>query len=290
MRCVARPIFTSRLAGDALRAPKSQRASASVIRLSHSPRNSYLGDPEFVNNPLARLLDKGYAERIRAAIEPAKAGVSSALKPDVMPHEGTNTTHYSIVDKDGNAVAVTYPLNDWFGARVTAHKTGILLNNEMDDFTSKVGVPNLFGLVQGQANSIAPRKRPLSSMSPTSVSRDGKPVLVVGTPGGPLIISAVVQTIVNVIDFGMNIQESVDAPRIHQQWLPEATRAENFALSPDTRKILMDMGHKFADPPRPTHIAAILIGAPSLGGNPRANNRYYGANDPRRGTGLAQGY
>jgi gamma-glutamyltranspeptidase/glutathione hydrolase len=261
-----------------------------AMRHAYVDRNSYLGDPEFVNNPLARLLDKGYAERIRAAINPAKAGISSELKPGVEPHEGSNTTHYSIVDRDGNAVAVTYTLNESFGARVTADRTGVLLNDEMDDFTTKLGVPNMFGLVQGEANAIEPRKRPLSSMSPTIVSRDGKPVLVVGTPGGSRIITAVVHTIINVIDYGMNIQEAVDAPRFHQQWLPETTAVENFALSPDTRKILTEMGHKFGDAPPASHIAAILVGAPALGAKPRGNNRYYGANDPRRDTGLALGY
>ncbi|HTT13180.1 MAG TPA: gamma-glutamyltransferase [Burkholderiaceae bacterium] len=261
-----------------------------AMRHAYVDRNSYLGDPEFVNNPLARLLDKHYAEQIRAVIDPAKAGVSAELKPGVPPHEGINTTHYSIVDTYGNAVAVTYTLNEWFGARVTAARTGVLLNDEMDDFTIKLGVPNLFGLVQGQANAIAPRKRPLSSMSPTIVSRDGKPVLVVGTPGGSRIITGVVLAIVNVIDYGMTIQEAVDAPRFHQQWLPETTGLENFALSPDTQKILKDMGHKFSTILPPGHLAAILVGAPALGAKPRGNNRYYGANDPRRDTGLAQGY
>jgi len=261
-----------------------------AMRHAYLDRNSYLGDPDFVQNPTSRLLDKAHAEQIRSTIAPSKAGVSIELKPGVAPHEGINTTHYSIVDKDGNAVAVTYTLNEWFGARVTAGSTGILLNDEMDDFTVKVGVPNMFGLVQGQANAVAPGKRPLSSMSPTIVSRDGKPVLVVGTPGGSRIITVVVHTILNVIDYGMNIQEAVDAPRFHQQWLPETTFVETFALSPDTRKILVDMGHKLSNPPPASHAAAILVGAPTLGGEPRGNNRYYGANDPRRNTGLAQGY
>ena len=223
-------------------------------------------------------------------IDPAKAGVSKDLRPGVPPHEGSNTTHYSIIDKDGNAVAVTYTLNDWFGARVTAAGTGVLLNDEMDDFTIKLGVPNIFGLVQGQANAIAPGKRPLSSMSPTILLRDGKPFMVVGTPGGSRIITVVVHTILNVIDYGMTIQEAVDAPRFHQQWLPEATNVENFALSPDTRKILLDMGHKLGPPQPANHVAAIIVGAPSLGGNPIGKNRYFGANDPRRNTGLALGY
>ena len=261
-----------------------------AMRHAYVDRNSYLGDPDFVKNPLDRLLDKGYAEKVRAAIDPAKAGVSRDLKPGVAPHEGVNTTHYSIVDRQGNAVSVTYTLNDWFGAKVTAANTGILLNDEMDDFTAKLGVPNLYGLVQGQANSITPGKRPLSSMSPTIVSRDGKPVLVIGTPGGSRIITVVVHCILNVIDYGMNIQEAIDAPRFHQQWLPETTNVELFALSPDTRKILLGMGHRLADPQPAGHAAGILVGAPSLGGKPRGNERFYGANDPRRGTGLASGY
>ena len=261
-----------------------------AMRHAYVDRNSYLGDPDFVSNPLDRLLDKSYAAKIRAVIDPAKAGVSQAIKPGVAPHEGTNTTHYSIVDKWGNAVAVTYTLNDWFGARVTAATTGVLLNNEMDDFTVKIGVPNIYGLVQGQANSIAPGKRPLSSMSPTIVTKDGKPVLVVGTPGGSRIITAVLHSILNMIDYGMTVQEAVDAPRFHQQWLPDLTNVENFALSPDTRKILEGMGHKLGNPQPPNHMAAIVVGAPSLEGKPVGNNRFYGANDPRRNTGLAAGY
>jgi len=261
-----------------------------AMRHAYLDRNSYLGDPEFVKNPLERLLSKSYAAQIRAAIDPAKAGVSELLKPGVAPHEGSNTTHYSIVDKDGNAVSVTYTLNDWFGAKVTAAGTGVLLNNEMDDFTIKAGVPNLYGLVQGAANAIAPGKRPLSSMSPTIITQDGKPVMVVGTPGGSRIITAVTHTILNVIDYGMNVQEAVDAPRFHQQWLLDLTNVDTFAISPDTRQILLGMGHKLGAPQPASHLAAILVGAPSLGGKPSGNNRFYGANDPRRNSGLALGY
>ncbi|MDP9962602.1 gamma-glutamyltranspeptidase/glutathione hydrolase [Variovorax paradoxus] len=261
-----------------------------AMRHAYVDRNSYLGDPDFVKNPLDRLLDKGYAEKIRAAIDPKKAGVSKDIKPGVAPHEGSNTTHYSITDQQGNAVSVTYTLNDWFGAKVTADKTGVLLNNEMDDFTAKIGVPNMYGLVQGEANAIAPGKRPLSSMSPTIVSKDGKPVFVVGTPGGSRIITAVLHTILNVVDYGMNVQEAVDSPRFHQQWLPDVTNVETFALSPDTRKILTDMGHNLGVPQPANHLAAIIVGAPSLGGKPVGANRFYGANDPRRNTGLAAGY
>jgi gamma-glutamyltranspeptidase / glutathione hydrolase len=261
-----------------------------AMRHAYVDRNSYLGDPDFVKNPLDRLLDKAYAAKIRAVIDPAKAGVSSAIKPGVEPHEGTNTTHYSIVDGAGNAVAVTYTLNDWFGAKVMAPGTGVLLNDEMDDFTAKVGVPNLYGLVQGEANSIAPGKRPLSSMAPTIVTKDGKTAMVVGTPGGSRIITAVLLTIVNAIDYDMTIQEAVDAPRFHQQWLPETTNLERFAVTADTQRILEGMGHKFAGPQPANHVAAILVGAPSLNGKPVGRNRYYGANDPRRNSGLALGF
>ncbi|WP_330213237.1 gamma-glutamyltransferase [Pseudomonas sp. Z18(2022)] len=261
-----------------------------AMRHAYVDRNSYLGDPDFVQNPVDHLLDKDYAAKLRAAIDPQKAGISQDIKPGVSPHEGNNTTHYSIVDKWGNAVSVTYTLNDWFGAGVMASKTGVILNDEMDDFTSKIGVPNMYGLVQGEANAIAPGKTPLSSMSPTIVTKDGKAVMVVGTPGGSRIITATLLTILNVIDYKMNIQEAVDAPRFHQQWLPEATNIERFALSPDTQKILEGWGHKFAGPQDANHLAAILVGAPSLDGNPVGNNRFYGANDPRRNTGLSLGY
>ncbi len=261
-----------------------------AMRHAYFDRNTYLGDPDFVKNPTARLLDKRYAEKVRAAIDPARAGISMELKTGVAPHEGSNTTHYSIIDRDGNAVAVTYTINDWFGARVTAAGTGVLLNNEMDDFTVKVGVPNMFGLVQGEANAIAPGKRPLSSMSPTIMTKDGKPVLIVGTPGGSRIITAVVHTIINLVDYGMDLQEAVDAPRFHQQWLPEATNLENFCLSPDTQKILEGMGQKFLGAQPANHVSAVLVGAPSLNGKAVGNNRFYGANDPRGGTGLALGY
>jgi len=261
-----------------------------AMRHAYVDRNSYLGDPDFVKNPITRLTDKAYAAQIRAVIDPNKAGVSKDIKPGVEPHEGSNTTHYSIADRWGNAVAVTYTLNDWFGAKVTPAGTGVLLNDEMDDFTSKIGVPNLYGLVQGEANAIAPGKRPLSSMSPTIVSKDNKPVMVVGTPGGSRIITAVLHVVLNVIDYGMNVQEAVDAPRFHQQWLPDLTNVDNFALSPDTRKLLEAAGHKLGAPQPANHMTALLIGAPMLGGKPVGKNRFYGANDPRRNSGLALGY
>ena len=275
------------------RSAQAVHVQIEAMRHAYVDRNSYLGDPDFVKNPLERLLDKDYAAKIRAAIDPQKAAVSKDLKPGVpphAPHEGNNTTHYSIVDGMGNAVSVTYTLNDLFGAKVTAATTGVLLNDEMDDFTAKLGVPNIYGLVQGEANAIAPGKRPLSSMSPTIVTKDAKPVMVVGTPGGSRIITAVLHTIINVVDYGMTIQEAVDSPRFHQQWLPNPTNVEIFALSPDTRRILEGMGHVFAAPQPANHVAAILVGAPSLGGKPVGANRFYGANDPRHNSGLALGY
>lgn len=272
------------------RSAQAMHYQIEAMRHAYVDRNSYLGDPDFVKNPIDHLLNREYAAKLRAAIDPQKAGISNEIKPGVAPHEGNNTTHYSIVDKWGNAVSVTYTLNDWFGAGVMASKTGVILNDEMDDFTVKVGVPNMYGLVQGEANAIAPGKTPLSSMSPTIVTKDGKTVMVVGTPGGSRIITATLLTMLNVIDYGMNIQEAVDAPRFHQQWQPEETNLDTFAVSPDTLKILESWGHKFAAPQPLNHVAAILVGAPALGGEPVGKNRFYGANDPRRNTGLSLGY
>jgi gamma-glutamyltranspeptidase/glutathione hydrolase len=261
-----------------------------AMRHAYVDRNSRLGDPDFVKNPVDHLLSKDYAAKLRAAIDVDKAAVSKDLGPGTPPHEGSNTTHYSIIDRWGNAVAVTYTLNDWFGARVTAASTGVLLNDEMDDFTVKVGVPNMFGLVQGEANAIQPGKRPLSSMSPTIITKDGKTWMVVGTPGGSRIITATLHTILNVIDYGMDLQEAVDAPRFHQQWLPDVTDLEPYAISPDTQRILEAKGQHFGPPLLANHVAAILVGAPSLAGKPVGAAVYYGANDPRRRTGLALGY
>ena len=200
-----------------------------TMRHAYVDRNNLLGDPDFVKNPVDQLTSKDYAAKIRAAIDPAHATRSADLAPGRPPHEGVETTHYSIVDKDGDAVAVTYSLNDAFGAKVVAGDTGVLLNDTMDDFTAKVGAANIYGLVQGAKNAIEPGKTPLSSMSPTIVTKDGKPVLVLGTPGGSRIITVVMETILNVIDYGMSIGEAVDAPRIHNQWLPDVTNVEPFA-------------------------------------------------------------
>jgi gamma-glutamyltranspeptidase / glutathione hydrolase len=253
-------------------------------------RNSLLGDPDFVSNPVHELIDKRYSAKIRDFITVDKAGISTDIRQGVAPHEGSNTTHFSIIDHAGNAVSMTYTLNDWFGARVVATGTGVLMNDEMDDFTPNVGQASIYGVAQGSANAIAPGKTPLSSMSPTIITKDGKPVLILGTPGGSRIITTVLQTILNVVDFQMNIQEAVDAPRIHNQWLPDVTNVEPYALSPDTRTILESMGHRLNNSQPANHVAAIILGAPTLGGKAIGRNRFYGANDPRRGTGLAQGY
>jgi gamma-glutamyltranspeptidase/glutathione hydrolase len=261
-----------------------------AMRHAYADRNTLLGDPDFVKNPVERLLDKGYAAKIRETISADRAGISSELGKDIASREGSNTTHFSIVDHAGNAVSLTYTLNDWFGARVVADGTGVLMNNEMDDFTPNPGRLNAYGIVAGEANAVAPGKIPLSSMSPTIITRDGKPVLVLGTPGGRRIITTVLQTILNLVDFKMNIQEAVDAPRFHHEWLPDITNIEPRAMSPDTRKILEGMGYRFGDSLPANHVAAIIVGAPQLDGKPIAKNRFYGANDPRRGTGVAQGY
>jgi gamma-glutamyltranspeptidase/glutathione hydrolase len=254
-------------------------------------RNSLLGDPDFVSNPVNELIDKSYSAKIRDFIIVDKAGISSDIRQGVAPHEGSNTTHFSIIDHVGNAVSMTYTLNDLFGARVVATGTGVLMNDEMDDFTLNVGPGNsIYGVARGSANAIAPRKTPLSSMSPTIITKDGKPVLILGTPGGRRIITTVLQTILNVVDFQMNIQEAIDAPRIHNQWLPDVTNVEPYALSPDTRTVLDGMGHRFDNSSPTSHVTAIIVGAPTLGGKAIGRNRFYGANDPRHGTGMAQGY
>ena len=260
-----------------------------AMRHAYVDRNNLLGDPDFTNIPVQQLIDKTYAAKVRGTISADKAGTSSEFGKDGAPHEGSNTTHFSIIDNAGNAVSLTYTLNDWFGAKVVAAGTGVLMNDEMDDFTPNPGKTDN-GFVQGNANAIAPDKSPRSSMSPTIITKDGKPFLILGTPGGSRIITAVLQTILNVVDFRMNIQEAVDAPRIHHQWLPDVTKIEPYGLSPDTRSVLEGMGYRFEDSPVANHLAAIMVGAPSLEGKAVGRNRFYGANDPRGGTGLALGY
>ncbi|HWI86316.1 MAG TPA: gamma-glutamyltransferase [Sphingomonas sp.] len=261
-----------------------------ALRRAYHDRNLNLGDPSFVHADIARFTDKAYAATLRQGIAADRATASSSLPAPGLGEEGRHTTHYSIVDKDGNAVSVTYTLNDWFGARVTAAGTGILLNDEMDDFSSKVGAPNMYGLVEGTNNAIAPGKRPLSSMTPTIVAHDGKLAMVIGTPGGSRIPTAVLQVMLNVIDYGMNLQEAVDAPRIHHQWLPDVIDYERFALSADTIAALKAMGYDVREQGYENHIAAILVGAPGVKMPPVGANRLYGAIDPRLPVGLAAGY
>ncbi|RDJ08908.1 gamma-glutamyltransferase [Rhizobium grahamii] len=264
-----------------------------AMRYAYVDRNAALGDPDFVDNPVSTMLDKGYAKAIRAKIDPYKAGTSADLKP-LGAKESVETTHYSIIDDEGNAVAVTYTLNGNFGAGVVAPGTGVLLNNEMDDFTSKPGVPNLYGLIQGEANAIAPKKTPLSSMSPTIVTKDGKPFMVIGSPGGSRIITITLEAILNVIDFGMDISQAVNAPRIHHQWQPDKIYFEPYTLSPDTIRALIAMGHTMDDgsgPPQWGQSAGILVGGKSLADIAKGGGaRYYGAMDSRAAEGSASGY
>ncbi|MBO9197164.1 gamma-glutamyltransferase [Rhizobium sp. 16-449-1b] len=264
-----------------------------AMRYAYVDRNAALGDPDFVDNPVTTLLDKSYAKAIRAKIDINKSGTSADLKP-LGAKESTETTHYSIIDDEGNAVAVTYTLNGNFGAGVVAPGTGILLNNEMDDFTSKPGVPNLYGLVQGEANAIAPKKTPLSSMSPTIVTKDGKPFMVIGSPGGSRIITITLEAILNVVDFGMDISQAVNAPRIHHQWQPDKIYFEPYALSPDTIRALIAMGHTMDDgsgTPVWGQAAGILVGGKSLKDIEKGGGaRYNGAMDSRSAEGSAGGY
>ncbi|MFP5077617.1 gamma-glutamyltransferase [Rhizobium sp. YIM 134829] len=264
-----------------------------AMRYAYVDRNSALGDPDFVKNPVERLTDKAYAAEIRKKIDLTKAGVSEKLTPKGAG-ESKETTHYSIMDQAGNAVSVTYTLNGSFGAGVVAPGTGILLNNEMDDFTAKPGSPNLYGLVQGEANAIAPGKTPLSSMSPTVVLRDGKPFMVIGSPGGARIITITLEAILNVVDHGMTLQEAIDAPRLHHQWLPDTVAIEPYALSADTLKILRDMGHEIGPDkgwPIWGQAAGILVGGRSLAEiEAGGGQRYYGAMDSRAASGAPKGY
>ena len=261
-----------------------------ALRRAFHDRNLNLGDPDFVKADVAHFTDKAYAAELRRGIDPDHATPSASLPAPGDAHEGRSTTHFSIVDAAGNAVSLTYTLNDWFGARVTVPGTGILLNDEMDDFSAKPGSPNMYGLVEGTNNAIAPGKRPLSSMTPTIVTRDGKLVMVIGTPGGSHIPTAVIQVISNVIDHGMTIEEANEAPRIHQQWMPDVTYHEHNALSPDTMKLLADKGQKLEEIPSWNHVAAILTEAPALGAKPLGNNKLYGSIDPRLNLGDVEGY
>ncbi len=265
-----------------------------AMRHAYRDRNTYLGDPDFVDNPLAHLLSARHIQAIRGQIDPYKATPSSALAGDVAAERAT-TTHYSVIDRFGNAVSATYTINDDFGAKVIAGNSGFFLNDEMDDFTAKPGAGNLFGLVQGKANAIAPGKRPLSSMTPTIVLKDGKPLLIVGAPGGSRIITTVLEIILNVIDHGMTLQAAVDAPRIHHQWLPDTLAAEPLALSSDTGAALRRRGYKLValEEWRAGNAAEVIGVAPAdpqqavALGFPRSSI-VYGASDSRAPAGAAR--
>jgi gamma-glutamyltranspeptidase/glutathione hydrolase len=286
------------LRGIGFHAAAAVHVMTEAFRHAFFDRNTYLGDPAFVHAPLTRLLSKSYAARLRETIG-AKATPSASLGPAVPPAgEKPETTHFSILDKAGGAASVTYTLNGGFGSGVIAGDTGFLLNDEMDDFTIKPNVANQFGLVQGEANAIAPGKRPLSSMAPTIVLKDGSVRMVLGSPGGPRIITAIVETILNVIDYGMDAQQAVDAPRLHHQWLPDVLYAEPFALSPDTRDLLQRMDYHIQVQKPSGAVELITSGtmetkrsaSPGMdavathGPRPEA---YYGANDSRRPAGVA---
>jgi gamma-glutamyltranspeptidase / glutathione hydrolase len=268
-----------------------------AYRRAFFDRAQFLGDPEFNDVPVMQLADKSYAVAWRASIQPQEASSSATLTrpptsaalahyaaahPVVAPvKESTQTTHYSVVDADGNAVAVTTTLNGNFGSKVTIGSLGFLLNDEMDDFSAKPGSPNMFGLIQGDANAVGANKRPLSAMTPTIVLKDGKLWLVLGTPGGPTIITTVANILIGVEDYGLDIQQAVSAPRFHEQWMPDRIAMERNRFSPDTIALLKEHGN------------AISFG---LGGDGECieidldSGRRLGASDPRNDTGKAVGY
>ena len=251
-----------------------------AMKLAYADRSEYLGDPDFVKIPLKGLISKSYASELAASIKPQQARPGKDIRPGrPQPYESDQTTHYSVVDKAGNAVAVTYTLNTNFGSGIVARGTGILLNNEMDDFSAKPGVANAYGLVGGDANAVQAGKRPLSSMTPTLVLKDGKPVLVTGSPGGARIITTVLQQVVNHIDFGMNPAEAAATPRFHHQWTPDELRVEK-GFSPDTLALLRQWGHKVALKASMGRTQTIEI----------RDGLLRGASDPRNPDGKTMGY
>jgi gamma-glutamyltranspeptidase/glutathione hydrolase len=258
----------------------TQHLMIEAMKPAYADRAEFLGDPAFVKVPVAGLTSKRYAATLREAIDPQRARPAQAIRAgNPAAHEGDNTTHYSVVDADGNAVANTYTLNFSYGLGMVADGTGILLNNELDDFAAKAGVANAYGLVGGDANAPGPGKRPLSSMSPTIVFRDGRVFMVTGTPGGSRIITMVLQMILNVVDHQMNIADAVAAPRIHHQWLPDQVFAEP-GFSPDTIRLLEQKGHTVRVGPTAGSANSILV----------MPNTLAGAADPRQRGTLAEGY
>jgi gamma-glutamyltranspeptidase / glutathione hydrolase len=286
------------------RSAESIHFTVEAFRRAFFDRAEFLGDPDFAKIPVAQLIDKRYASAWRGGIDLEHASSSKQLNrptvfseleqvaashpPVAAPHESNHTTHYSVVDADGDAVAVTTTINDWFGSRVTADGLGFLLNDEMDDFSAKPGAPNGDGLIQGAANSIGPGKRPLSSMTPTIVVHDGKTVMVLGSPGSSKIITTVANVLMGVVDYGMNIQESVNAPRFHQQWLPDVIMVEKW-FSPDTVHLLQRMGYQVQIGLRDgEHVSPYWSDAECIAIDEKTGNRL-GASDGRN-HGKAIGY
>ena len=286
------------------RSVESIHFTVEAFRRAFFDRAEFMGDPDFSRIPVAQLLDKKYAAAWRESIDPEHASPSKELKrpaiftqleqyaeshpPAQVPHEGNHTTHYSVIDSEGNAVAVTTTINDWFGSRVTADGLGFLLNDEMDDFSAKTGVPNSDGLIQGDANAIGPGKRPLSSMTPTIIVHDGKTVMVLGSPGSSKIITTVANVLMGVVDYRLNLQEAVNAPRFHNQWLPDVINVEK-SFFPDTLNVLRKMGY------------TVQIGLEKNGGSPywsdaeciavdEKTGARLGATDGRNSNGKAVGY
>ena len=243
-----------------------------AMKRGYADRARYLGDPAFVNAPVATLISKEYAAKQRASIDPDRATPWTDALSATPPREGSNTTHFSVVDSRGNAVSNTYTLNFSYGVGLVAEGTGVLLNNELDDFTAAPGASNAFGLVGFEANLPGPGKRPLSSMSPTIVLKDGKPVLVTGSPGGSRIISTVLQVIVNVIDYGMDVAAAVAAPRLHHQWLPDEVRIER-GFADGTLAALRAKGHRVVEPMGQTSANSIAVTATGLRGAPDPRTR-----------------
>ena len=265
---------------------KYVRTLVESMKYVYADRTLHLGDPEFYPVPIEQLLSKEYSitlyKKVKEKVTPS-AEIKSGIETNYL--ESEETTHYSVVDKEGNAVSVTTTINSEFGSKVVVDGAGFLLNNEMDDFSAKPGEPNQYGLLGSVANSIEPGKRMLSSMTPTIVLKDGKPFIIVGSPGGSTIITVVLQVILNCIDFGMNIKEAVNAPRIHHQWLPDIVYLERFSINSDTLSILEKMGYGFKDRNESYRVLgsvqAILID--------QENNTIYGASDERQ-NGSAEGY
>ena len=265
---------------DGVNSAKNIHHMAESMKLAYADRSEYLGDPDFIKIPVTGLTSKAYANERVKTIDDNKARLSSNIKPGKpQPYESDQTTHFSVMDKAGNAVAVTYTLNLNFGSGIVVEGTGILLNNEMDDFSVKPGVPNAFGLVGGTANAIEAKKRPLSSMTPTIVMKNNKPWLVTGSPGGARIITTVLQSVVNMIDHEMNPAEAIITPRVHHQWLPDELRVEE-GISPDTIKLLQDKGHKVVTKAPMGRIQ--IIQADDSG--------FYGYSDPRNPDGKTLGF